>query len=115
MPTPEGKVKAAVKEALVAEGLVPYSDWLAGRAAENFDGFFFMPVAGPYSIHGIHDFIGCWRGRFFTIETKAPNNPEDATPHQEKFQEVTTLCGGLSYIGVRDASVVQRLKDALCQ
>lgn len=109
--TPEGAVKDDVKAALKAEGVVPFADILSGRYdPASTVGFFYMPVAGPYAVLGVHDFIGCWSGVFFTIETKAPNNPEDATAHQQKFCEATRSSKGLSYVGVRSADVVQTIK-----
>jgi hypothetical protein len=105
--TPEARVKKAVKERLVEYGLVPLTK--IEEATENIEGFFFMPVAGPYAVHGIHDFVGCWNGMFFSIETKAPDNPEDHTAAQERFLVAVTKSGGVSFTGVRDASVVDRL------
>lgn len=104
--TPEGKVKNAVKRRLIEYGLVPLTQ--AGDIP-SLEGFFFMPVAGPYSVHGIHDFVGCWHGKFWSIETKAPDNPEDHTPAQERFWKAVNMSGGIAFTGVRDASVVDEL------
>jgi hypothetical protein len=107
--TPEGLVKKAVKERLTEYGLVHLTK--VDDKAESIDGFFFMPVAGPYSVHGIHDFVGCWHGMFFSIETKAPDNPEDHTAAQERFHTAVNKCGGISFTGVRDASAVDKLAE----
>lgn len=106
--TPEGRVKAAVKKRLTEYGLVHLTK-VDDSGAGNMEGFFFMPVAGPYSVHGIHDFVGCWQGVFFSIETKAPDNPEDHTPAQLRFKTAVNGSGGLAFTGVRDASVVDEL------
>jgi hypothetical protein len=53
--TPEGRVKALVKKFLKAEGA-----------------WFFMPVPNGFGVAGIPDFVGCYKGKFFGIETKAP-------------------------------------------
>lgn len=100
--TPEGKVKAAVRKALAARGVVAFSDVLSGRAAAT-RGVYYMPVAGRFSILGIHDFVGVWDSVFFSIETKAPNNREDERFHQGKFREAVTSAGGIALTGVRDA------------
>lgn len=110
--TPEGRVKAAVRKALESHGLLHLTDAQKGTAP-NIEGFFFMPVAGPYSVHGIHDFVGCWRGVMFSIETKAPDNPQDATDPQERFQDALTRAGGISFTGVRDASHVARIRERI--
>lgn len=108
--TPEGRVKDEVKKALQAEGLALFADFIAGRAPSGMTGFFFMPVAGPFSVLGIHDFVGCWHGVFWSMETKAPDSREDATFHQEQFRAATTTAGGVSIVGVRSAAAVAELK-----
>lgn len=53
--TPEGKVKAAVKKIL-----------------NEINAFWYMPMGNAmYSKNGVPDFIGCYKGKFFGIETKA--------------------------------------------
>lgn len=107
--TPEGKVKDDLKKALQAEGLVLFADYIKGKRGT---GFFYMPVAGKFSVLGIHDFVGCWHGVFWSIETKAPNKKEDATFHQEEFADAVTMAGGIALTGVRDgAAAVARLKE----
>lgn len=106
--TPEGKVKKAVQKALAAHNIHSFTDIAAERVA-GYAGFYYMPVAGPFSVHGVHDFVGCYQGMFFSIETKAPEATEDATVHQERFQRAVNGAGGLSYTGVRDDSVVTQL------
>lgn len=110
--TPEGKVKASVKKRLVEYGLAQLSA-VQINDVEDLEGFFFMPVAGPYSVHGIHDFVGCWRGVFFSIETKAPDNSEDHTAAQERFLVAVTRSGGIALTGVRDAGAVDRLAQEI--
>lgn len=102
--TPEGRVKDQVRKALHAEGVYPFTDIATGKA-KNAVGTYYMPVAGPYSVHGVHDFVGCWSGRFFSIETKAPNNPEDETVHQGYFRVAVDKSGGIALTGVRDGAV----------
>lgn len=53
---PEHKVKQIIKEQLTSLGE---------------ECWFYMPVAGPYAVAGIPDFIGCYRGMMFGIEAKA--------------------------------------------
>jgi hypothetical protein len=55
--TPEGKVKARVKKLLA-----PYL---------NFGLWYYMPVQNGMGTP-VLDFIGCYKGQFFAIETKAP-------------------------------------------
>lgn len=109
--TPEGKVKSDIEAALVAERVYPFKKFLTGEVKPSeAEGFYFMPVAGRYSILGIHDFIGCWRGKFFSLETKAVKNAKDNTYHQGIFQLAVQAAGGISFVGVRCASVVKELK-----
>ncbi len=111
MSTPEGKVKDAVKKRLIHYGLVPLSQSHKVEQLSSIPGFFFMPVAGPYSVHGIHDFVGCWDGVFFSIETKSEDNPSDHTPAQQDFRDLTLKAGGLSMTGVRSADAVDRMHE----
>lgn len=53
--TPEAKVKAYLKKKLTALGAWQY--W---------------PVSMGMGAHGIPDCIGCYKGRFFGVEVKAP-------------------------------------------
>lgn len=52
--TPEGKVKKRVKEIL-----------------KELGAYYVMPVTGGYGNSGVPDFVVCYRGIFFGIETKA--------------------------------------------
>ncbi len=112
--TPEGAVKADVEAALIAERVYPFKKFLTGEIKPSeADGFYFMPVAGRFSILGIHDFVGCWKGRFFSLETKQVKNKKDSTYHQGIFQLAVQAAGGFSFVGVRDASVVKKLKELI--
>ena len=62
MATPEGKVKAAVVKVLKA-----------------FGAYYHMPVQNGMGAPTL-DFVGCYRGMFFAIETKAPK--KKMTPRQ---------------------------------
>lgn len=108
--TPEGRVKGDVRKALHEVGVHPFVEVATGVHPEA-EGFYYMPVAGPRSIHGVHDFVGCWHGIFWSIETKAPENPVDETPHQGYFREAVTKTGGVAFTGVRSAAVVSVLRE----
>lgn len=54
MSTPEGEVKAAIKKVL----------------NKFVEVWWFMPVMGMGGVSGIHDFIICANGHFFSIEAK---------------------------------------------
>lgn len=62
MKTPEGKIKDQVKAFLKERGA-----------------YFFMPVPTGYGTPTL-DFIGCYKGRFFAVETKAAG--KKPTPRQ---------------------------------
>lgn len=87
--TPESKVKAAVKK--VAKG---YSNVL-----------YFMPITS--GIGGVHDFIFCVAGNFFTVECKADDG--SVTPLQAKFAMDVITAGGkaLCCKGLKDVPVVE--------
>ena len=110
MATPESKVKDQVKKRLIHYKVYPHT---SAEKYHDLVGTFFMPVAGPYSVHGIHDFVGCIGGRYFSIETKSPDNPEDETAAQGNFRVQFTRAGGVCLTGVRDASAVDRLMELM--
>lgn len=78
MTTPEGRVKSKVKELLSKYPV--YGNW---------------PVPGGYGTPML-DFVGCYKGWFFTIETKAEG--EKLTPRQQYIAEEILAAGGLVFI-----------------
>lgn len=80
--TPEGKVKAEVKKLIQ-----PLRD-----LGELYS---FMPVPYGYGESSL-DFIGCHRGEFFAIETKAPGG--ELTPRQEVTKEKIERAGGRVFV-----------------
>lgn len=77
--TPEGKVKAKVS------GLL--------KATPNL--YYFMPVQGGYGAATL-DYLGCYLGRFFGIETKKPR----AKPTERQLQTIASieLAGGKTFV-----------------
>lgn len=107
--TPEAKVKDAVKKRLIEYGVLPFMQ--AADIPDGANGMFWFPIQGQFAVAGVHDVVGCWLGRFFSLEIKAPNNPKDATEPQLAFQRAVSGACGISLVGVRDASAV----DELCR
>lgn len=68
--TPEGKVKKLVAALLAEFNIVNAKD--AGRELQS-DGWYFCPGQNGYGVKGIPDFVGHYLGRFFSVETKAPD------------------------------------------
>jgi hypothetical protein len=73
--TPENNVKRLIKVQLTLSGA-----------------FWYPAVAGPYSVSGIPDFIGCHRGKFFGVEAKAPGKKPTAL--QLKRKDEIEAAGG---------------------
>lgn len=67
--TPEGAVKKSVR-ALLAEFNIQEARG-AGKKGE-YEGWYFMPGGNGRGVSGIPDFMGHYKGLFFSIETKAP-------------------------------------------
>jgi hypothetical protein len=89
--TPEGRVKAAVRKFLKSKGA-----------------WFYMPIQNGMGRSGIPDFICCWEGKFYAIETKAPGKRSDATPNQLREIDGIKLAGGVALI-VDDVSQLARV------
>lgn len=83
--TPEGKVKKGVRQVL--DGLGAY---------------YVMPVTGGYGKQGAPDFLVCYQGKFFGIETKAGKGK--LTALQELNLKKIIDCGGVALV-VREEDV----------
>lgn len=67
-----------------------------------------MPVAGPFSVHGIPDFICCWEGDFVAVETKAPGKLATLTAHQKRRIEQINSAGGYAVV-VDSAEALEKM------
>jgi hypothetical protein len=93
MMTPEGKVKKVVRDLLARyDGL--YSEW---------------PVPSGYGRATI-DCMGCYRGRFFGIETKAPGGK--TTPRQDISIAAMRAAGGEVFVIDGDVTQLKEWLDA---
>ena len=77
--TPEGKVKKKVKEVL-----------------KELGAYYVMPVTGGYGNSGVPDFVVCYRGVFFGIETKAKGGK--VTALQQKNLDEIAKAGGIDLV-----------------
>lgn len=80
--TPEGRVKTAIKKYLKS---IP-GCW------------YFMPIGGAFTVHGIPDIVGLVHGRFFAIECKAPGKEKNTTPNQDRVMECVRKAGGIAFV-----------------
>lgn len=85
--TPEGKIKDSVKGILKR-----YQPWT------------FMPVSAGYGRKTL-DFLGCFHGQFFAIETKAPG--KKPTPLQDAEINSIRLAGGKVFVIDGDAGLFE--------
>lgn len=76
--TPEGKVKAQVKKLLAQ---YPVYGW--------------WPVPCGYGESSL-DYVGCLKGRFFAVETKAPG--KKLTERQKQVSKRITAAGGEVFV-----------------
>lgn len=77
--TPEGKVKARVKQIL-----------------ESICAYYFMPATGGYGRSGVPDIVGCFNGKFFAIECKADGNKPTAL--QSREIDRINVAGGYAFV-----------------
>ena len=90
--TPEGKVKAKVKELLKEHGAYWHCPVQNGMGAPSLD------------------FVCCHRGLYFAIETKAWN--KQPTPRQEITINQIRLAGGLAFV-VNESEGMNELREWL--
>jgi len=92
--TPEGKVKKTVSSLL--------------RSTPGL--YYFMPVPSGYGESSL-DYLGCYRGRFFGIETKRPGGKP--TDRQKKVIEKIQETGGAAFVIDGDISELKTWIDSL--
>lgn len=92
--TPEGKRKDAVKA------------WL-----KEIGAYYFMAVQTGYGKKTL-DFLCCYKGRFFAIETKGVDR--DFKPHQALLAEEIGAAGGVAFLVLDDESL-ERAKQYVHQ
>jgi hypothetical protein len=90
--TPEGKVKDRVKKLL-----------------KEYNAYYHMVVTNGMGSPTL-DFIGCYHGKFFAIETKAHN--KQMTDRQELTATVMREAGGAVFL-INDETGVEPLKHWL--
>jgi hypothetical protein len=90
--TPEGKVKAKVKDYLKSIGA-----------------WYYMPVTNGMGRVGCPDIIVCYKGLFMAFETKAPGKIKNVTPNQEREISDIQRANGLALV-VDD---VEQVKEAI--
>ena len=92
MSTPEGKVKGKVTELL-----------------KKYPGLYYeMPVPGGYGKSGL-DYFGCYKGKFFSVETKAPG--KKPTDRQQLTIAAITRAGGAVFVIDGDLSKLKEWLD----
>lgn len=90
--TPEGKVKAKVKDYLKSIGA-----------------WYYMPVSNGMGRVGCPDILVCYKGLFMAFETKAPGKIKNVTPNQEREISDIQRANGLALV-VDD---VEQVKEAI--
>lgn len=70
---------------------------LVRKILDNHGVWYYMPVSGGLGAHGIHDFVCCHCGMFFTVECKATAK-EVPTALQLKVARDITKAGGTSLL-----------------
>lgn len=81
MTTPEARVKQRIKKILRDRKI-----------------WYYMPVAGPFTAHGIPDFVCCRDGGFLAIEAKAPGALGNLTTNQSRVIEEIKDHGGVAIV-----------------
>ena len=96
MTTPESKVKAKLKQALKELPHPFYQFWpvQTGMGAPTLD------------------MLGCYKGNFIAIETKARG--KHPTPRQHMLIEQIEQAGGWAYVIDGDVSITAMLEDLKC-
>jgi len=92
--TPEGLTKSLIRDLLKKYKI--YRASKAGAFPEDAEGWYYMPMGGYGGVSGIPDFVGCYRGRFWAIEAKAPK--KTPTGFQEKQIQAIRNSGAVCFV-----------------
>lgn len=95
MKTEEAKVKDKVKAYLRSVGA-----------------YYFMPVQTGYGAPSL-DILGCYRGKFFAVETKAPG--KEPTPRQYAIIGELYRAGAFTVWGSDAQEIIRQLGDCFAQ
>lgn len=101
--TPEGAVKVTVKSFLKARGVASLKDELPDAV-----GYYHMYVPHGYGEPAL-DFTGCYKGRFFAIETKAAGGTPSAI--QRRIMRMHQNALGFSIWGDDALDICRRLGE----
>lgn len=97
--TPEGKVKAKIKELLKSYGS---------------DVYYFMPAMGTFGKNGVPDIVACVCGAFLAIEVKADKRGNPPTAIQEKnLNDIKRAEGHALVIDANDLAFLQGYIDGV--
>ena len=89
--TPEGKVKARIKDYL-----------------NNLGVWHFSPPANGFGRSGIPDLVCCFQGRFIGIEVKAPGKRTNTTTMQDREIASINAAGGTALV-VDDVAQIKHI------
>ena len=89
--TPEGKVKALIKDYLNTLGV-----------------WHFSPPANGFGRSGIPDLVCCFQGRFIGIEVKAPGKRTNTTTMQDREIASINAAGGTALV-VDDVAQIKHI------
>jgi hypothetical protein len=111
--TPEGAVKKILSDYLISIGCIQASH--ASEATFANTGWFFWPVPTGFGVAGIADVIGHYKGRFFSLEVKAPGRNDQKnrgmSPAQKHHLDAILKSGGYAYVFDGSDEDVKALKD----
>lgn len=110
--TPEGRVKEAIKKCLHKHGFVRAGSSLKDRPADP-KGWYYMPVQNGMGVSGIPDFVGCWLGRFFSIEAKAPGKSGNTSVNQDRNIADIRVADGIALV-IDDVELLEEFFDEQC-
>lgn len=110
--TPEGKVKADIEAVLHKRGFIKAGSKETAWPKQPM-GWYYMPVQTGYGVNGIPDFLCCYLGTFFAIETKAPGKLANVSPNQTRRHKEIRAGGAWVYVVDSGEMLKQKLDEYL--
>lgn len=75
------------------------------KLLKEFGAYYFMPAMNAYGRSGVPDIVGCYKGRFFSIECKAPSRANNVSELQKLEMEKIRVSGGMAFVATNDMTV----------
>jgi len=81
------------------------------EALRGEDAFVFKVWGSDHTMVGLPDLVGCYRGKFFALETKMPDKRKNTSVKQDYVMDLIRRAGGISQVVCSPEEALNILRD----